>query len=430
MGMAAGSFPVTVLSASIPTIATDLGASKAATTWVISAPILVFAVFTPIAGKLGDLFGHRRMYLLGFSFNTVMLACTVFAWDLGSLIALRTLAQAGGAVTGPAAMAFIITLFSGHERSRALGFWTATAALSPSLGIVIGAPLIDLTSWRVLFVMQTVLAIVVLLVAYPTLPETTRRSDISFDIPGAVTLGLAVGGFLFAVNRVKVWGIDDPRVFGPLVTSPILILLFWWIENRTDAPLIPPMLLRQRGFSVPLATQMLVSAAYMGGFVVTPLLLEGVFGYTTAAIGFMMLPRPIMFGVFSMVSGNLERTTGARRLVAGGALLVAVGLVVVGGAAALSVVAMVLFGIALTGIGQGLSRPPLVGSVGASVDDENLGVAGGVLQMSGQVGVASGITVLTAIVGESTDASSFVTVFAIAAGLALSGAAVGSLIRT
>ena len=128
-GAAAGSYPVTVLSASLPRIADDLGAADSTITWVIAAPLLAFAVVTPIIGKVGDLYGHRRTYLVSFSIGAVLAFATAFAWDTTSLIVLRTIAQAAKAASGPSAMAMILSVYPQRERTRALGIWAAVVAL-------------------------------------------------------------------------------------------------------------------------------------------------------------------------------------------------------------------------------------------------------------------------------------------------------------
>ncbi len=189
-GAAAGSYPVTVLSASLPRIADDLGAADSTITWVIAAPLLAFAVVTPIIGKVGDLYGHRRTYLVSFALGTVLAFATALAWDTTSLIVLRTVAQAAKAAAGPSAMAMILSTFPRRERTRALGTWAVVVALSPALGVVTGGPLIEWIGWRALFVVQGTTVLIALVGALFIVPETPRRTGIRFDLPGAVTHGV------------------------------------------------------------------------------------------------------------------------------------------------------------------------------------------------------------------------------------------------
>ena len=189
-GTAAGSYPVTVLSASLPRIADDLGARDDTIAWVLAAPLLAFAVVTPIVGKVGDLYGHRRTYLISFALGALLAFATALAWDTTSLIVLRTVAQAAKAAAGPSAMAMILSTFPRQERTRALGTWAAVVALSPALGVVTGGPLIEWIGWRALFVVQGTTVLIALVGALFVVPETPRRTGIRFDLPGAVTLGL------------------------------------------------------------------------------------------------------------------------------------------------------------------------------------------------------------------------------------------------
>ena len=206
-GTATSSYPVTVLSASLPRVAQDLGTTDDSVTWVLAAPLLAFAVITPIAG-----------FLLG----GVLALLTALSWNVGSLIFMRTLTQAATAAAGPSAMAIILSVYGRKERSKALGLWMAVVALSPALGVVTGGPLIEWLGWRTLFVVQGLLVVVALFIGAKTLPETQKQSDVSFDIPGAITLGIGVGALLVAVNRGIVWGWEHPVVIFSAIISPPL----------------------------------------------------------------------------------------------------------------------------------------------------------------------------------------------------------------
>ena len=329
-GTATSSYPVTVLSASLPRVAQDLGTSDDSVTWVLAAPLLAFAVITPIAGKLGDLHGHRRTYLGSFLLGGVLALLTALSWNVGSLIFMRTLAQAATAAAGPSAMAIILSVYGRKERSKALGLWMAVVAVSPAIGVVTGGPLIEWLGWRTLFVVQGLLVIVALLIGARTLPETEKQSDVSFDIPGALTLGIGVGGILIAVNRGIVWGWEHPIVISAVVISPLALLAFRTIENRTKMPLLPPDLMAKSDFTTPIAVQAVLQAAYMGAMIIAPFLLERRWGFRPTVIGLLMLPRPLAFAVAARLGGNHDLDKGARRISITGSLVFAIAMLIAG----------------------------------------------------------------------------------------------------
>src|SRR6056297_2195686 len=201
-GMFATTFPVTLLAVSLSTIADDFDTSETLVAWVISAPLLGSAVALPILGKLGDLFGHRRVFLTGFTASTAITALTVLAWDPFSLIALRGLAVVIGAATMPSSMALINSVHAPQQRAKAMGWWSLVAAGSPAIGLVIGGPLIDAIGWRPLFGVQAVLSVIPVVVAWLVLRETTPRRDVGFDVPGAGALALGAGGIMLALNQL------------------------------------------------------------------------------------------------------------------------------------------------------------------------------------------------------------------------------------
>ena len=147
-GIASTSFPITVLSASLPIIADDLQTSESAVSWVQTAPLIAMAVGTPIAGKFGDLYGHRRLYLWGYALATGFMVLTALAWNVGALVAMRTLGSLIGAATLPASMAIIMTVFARRERALALGYWSAVTAMSPAIGVAFGGFMVDAFGWR------------------------------------------------------------------------------------------------------------------------------------------------------------------------------------------------------------------------------------------------------------------------------------------
>jgi MFS family permease len=152
-GVFATSFPITILTISLSSIAEEFGVRETTVAWVVSAPILLSAVALPLLGKLGDLYGHRRVFLLGFGASTLSALATACAWNAPSLITLRTLSAIVGAATQPAAMALIFNVYEPGKRVSAMGWWAMMGAAAPATGLVAGGPLVDLFGWRT-FVLQ------------------------------------------------------------------------------------------------------------------------------------------------------------------------------------------------------------------------------------------------------------------------------------
>ena len=415
-GTATSSYPVTVLSASLPRVARDLGTSDDSVTWVLAAPLLAFAIITPIAGKLGDLHGHRRTYLGSFALGGILALLTSLSWNVGSLIFMRTLAQAATAAAGPSAMAIILSVYGRKERSKALGLWMAVVAVSPAIGVVTGGPLIEWLGWRTLFVVQGMLVIVALLIGARTLPETDKQPDVSFDIPGALTLGIGVGSLLIAVNRGIVWGWTHPVVISAALISPLALIAFRTVENRTKMPLLPPELMAKPNFTIPIAVQAVLQAAYMGAMIIAPFLLERRWGFRPTVIGLLMLPRPLSFAIAAKLGGTHDLDKGARRVSITGSLVFAVAMVIAGIGAQQKWLIVFILGAGLAGAGSGYIRATIANAATSAAGDQDLGVAGGSLNMLQMVGGTVGITLATAVLGTSTSGSRFMAIH-LAAGI-------------
>ncbi len=426
LGSASVSYPVTVLSASLPTIAGSLGTGDDTITWVIAAPLLAFAVATPVAGGAGDLYGHRRTYLYGFVAGSVLAFATALAWDAASLIVLRTLAQTAAAASGPSAMAMILSVYPKRDRARALGTWAAVVALSPAIGVVTGGPLIEWLGWRILFAVQGSVVVVALLAAIRVVPETRTRPGTRFDIPGSVSLGTGVAGLLVAVSRGVAWGWTHPLVVACLVVSPLAMAAFVGVELRSRNPLLPPHLLGRPAFLWPMLGQAVLQAGYMGAMVMAPFLLERRWGFRPTIIGLLMLPRPLSFALSARLGGLHDPRRGARRVTITGMLVFAAAMVVAGVGAQQRWLPVFILGAAMAGAGSGYLRPAVANAVTLAAGDDDVGIAGGSLNMLQQIGAAVGITVLTSLMGDTVSGDRFLALHLVAGGLALVAAVLAS----
>ncbi len=403
-GLFAVNVTITILAVSIHRIADELGTTEPTMTWVVTGPMLAFGVIGPLVGKLGDRLGHRRLFLWGLFGAAVMAAASAAAWNAGSLIAFRTLGAIEGAATGPASFAVISRIFPRHERVKALGYWSMVGAGAPVIGVVAGGPLVEAFGWRMIFVAQIPLSLLALVLAWRLFPETPRHAHGRFDLAGAALVALSVTPVLFALSEAPRLGWTSPVVWGIAAISPLALVGFVRVERRAVNPLLPLHYLRRRGFSFSIATQGLLNAAYMGSFILTPLYLQNVLGFSETRTGLISISRPLAFAMAGTTAGVVSRKLGARQAATLGAVFVAAALGWMATFDANSMEVTIMAALALAGVGMGLAMPPLSASVTTSVDAKDYGIAGAAQQMTTQVGVVFGITAMQSVQQSRIDA--------------------------
>lgn len=394
-GLFSVGFSITVLSIAIKGIAEEFNTSDNVVVWVITGPLLLGAVVTPAAGKLADLFGARRVYLVSMAFVAVFAGLAAVAWSAGSLIAFRVLGAAIGTATGPAAIALINRLFPRERRAQALGYWSLVAAGGPVLGVVIGAPVIEAIGWRAIFAAQVPLTILTIFVCASVFPETPRKRA-EFDYVGALMLGMGATSFVLAINRGPEpgWGWTNPVVVAGLAAAPLLVVAFVAYERRITNQLIPTKYFSRRNFSFPMVNQFFSNFAYMGAFFLTPLFLQRVLEYSTAKTGLVSIARPLTFAIAGPLAGWAATKVGERvNAVAGGLCLLASMLVFVGITDSAGEMA-VFAALALSGVGMGATAPAMAAAIANTVDEEDLGVAGGTQQMISLMGIVVGTQIM------------------------------------
>jgi EmrB/QacA subfamily drug resistance transporter len=430
VGLFAAGFTITVLAVSIPEIAGDLGTSETSLTWVVSGPLLTFALAMPLFGKLGDVYGHRRVYLAGLATFAVFTATCALAWDAPSLIALRVLAAVGGAATGPTSMALIMQAFSVDDRVKAMGWWSLVGAGAPVIGVVAGAPVVDAVGWRALFLLQAPVLLVAFVLGTIVLRETPRREKERLDVAGAASLAAGTVGALLALERGGASGWSHPSVFVCVAFAVVGFVAFARAERRAEHPLLPLEFFRRRNFSAALVALFGSNFAYMGGFIVTPLLMQNVFGYSLRTTGYVMLCRPFTFSVSAPVSGYLAVKVGERVASVVGTTLVVVSMVVFAIGASSGTVALIAVALVLSGLGLGASSPSLVSSVASAVDERDLGVANAAQAMVAQIGTVAGIQVLATVHESIGGADGFAAAYVVGALVATLGVAGAACVRS
>ncbi len=432
LGVFTASFTITVLTVSLSDIAADLGSTASVLTWAVTGPSLAMAVLGPIAGKLADRRGARGVYLWSLAGVSVFAAAAIVAWSAPALIAARLLGAAIGAAAGPAALSMINRSFPPARRAQALGYWSLVGAGAPVLGVVVGGPLVDAFGWRWIFALQTPIAVLSLLIGYVVLPHVPRGERQPFDLAGSALLALGVASLLVALNRGPEMGWGSPVVVGAFLLGPVLLAWFVRVENRTSHPLLPMAYFRNRNFSFPMANQFLANFTYMGGFILTPLLLEDVLGYSTTKTGLVSIARPLAYSIAGPVAGYLVIRLGERVIGVVGSLVLAASMVGLAAVGAGTGLVWIEGALVLSGIGMGACAPAMIASIANAVHHRDLGVASAASQTMGQVGVVAGMQILLTVQAAaqaSHGVRSYAMAYYVGCGVALVAAVAASFAR-
>jgi EmrB/QacA subfamily drug resistance transporter len=398
-GMFATTFPVTILTISLGPMAAEFGTRESTMAWVISGPMLLSAVALPLLGKLGDLRGHRFIFLLGFTGATIVAGLTALAWSATSLIGLRTLAAVLGGATQPTSMALIFSVYPPAQRVRAMGWWSMTGAAAPALGLVAGGPLVDWLGWRVVFVLQAIISAIALALAALVLKETPRQR-VRFDVLGAATLAFGIAGFMFALGQVRSLGLGSPWIAVSLLAGTLGIAAFVAVERRTEEPLLPLKFFGRRNFSASIVSNAFMAAAYMGAFVIAPFVLLRIFGFSITTAAAIMLLRTLTLTIASPLGGSLGYRIGERGAALLGSALMTFALCLLAWAVSQENIYLVATALVLQGAGHGLALPSLTSAIASTVPERDLGIASAANRLTGQAGAAFGITLLTLVYGD------------------------------
>jgi MFS family permease len=391
--------------------------------------MLCSAVALPLLGKLGDLHGHRRIFLLGFAAATATAVATAFAWSASSLIGLRTLAAVVGGATVPTSMALVFGVYAPGDRVRAMGWWSMTTAAAPALGLTLGGPLVEAFGWRVVFVLQAVFSLAALALAAMVLGETGRQR-VRFDLAGAGALVLAVGGFMWPLARLGSRASLAPaELWGPLLVGVLGIALFVRVERRTAEPLLQLAFFRKRAFSASLVSNAFQGAAYMGAFVLAPLAMFGIFRLSILHATAIMLLRTFTLAVASPLGARLGMRIGERSAATVGSLILTGSLLLIAWASDHEGLVAFGVGLVLQGLGHGLALPSLSSAVANAVPERDLGVASAGNRLTGTVGTAFGIAILTLVYGGENTGPAFAMAYLAGAGFAALSAAAAWLMQ-
>jgi EmrB/QacA subfamily drug resistance transporter len=397
----------TIVNVALPSIRQDLGFSQSSLAWVVNAYLLTFGGFLLLGGRLGDLFGHRRLFLIGIVvFTLASLACGL-STSQGTLIAARAIQGLGGAVVSAVALSLVMTLFTETgERAKAMGVYGFVASGGGTIGVLAGGVLTDALNWHWIFLVNIPIGIAVYALCVALLPsERGPAHGGRVDIAGAVTVTASLMTAVYAIVNGNKVGWMTGRTLGLLAVALLLLAVFVAIEARVSAPLMPLGLFRHRNLSSANATAVLLAGAMFAWFFLSALYLQFVLGYSPLKVGLAFLPSSLIMGAFSLgLSAKLVMRFGIRPPLVIGFLFMAAGLLLfarlpVHG----SFVMDVLPGTILLGIGAGMGFNPLLLAAMGDVEPTEAGLASGIVNTAFMMGGALGLAVLASLATSRTD---------------------------
>jgi EmrB/QacA subfamily drug resistance transporter len=396
----------TIVNVVLPSIRVELGFPAGSLVWVVNAYLLTFGGFLLLGGRLGDLFGHRSMFLAGIAlFTLASLGCGL-ATSQTFLVGARAVQGIGSAVVSAVALSLIMTLFArAPERAKAIGIFSVIGTGGASVGLLLGGTLTSLLGWRSIFFVNIPIGIAVYALTPTLLPnDRVRRSLERLDIGGAITVTTALMLVVYATVSGNKAGWGSMRTLGSFGGAGVLLAAFCGIEARAITPLMPLGLFRLRNLAVANGASAMWAVALFAFLFNVALYLQFVLRYSPLQVGLAFLPGNLITGAFSCgLAAKLVTRFGLRVPLMSGLLLVAAGLVLFGRAPVNgSLVADVLPGMLLVGMGGGVVTTPLLIAAMSGVTSNESGLASGIVSTTFMMGGAVGLAVLAAVADART----------------------------
>ncbi len=397
-GMMLSVVNVSIVNIALPAMAEDLGVDVPAISWVVTGFLVTQATLLALAGRAGDLYGRRRVFVIGVLVLSGASVLCALAWSAPSLVAFRILQAVGACAMAPTAYAYAAELFGPRERGVALGVMGGVLGLAPVLSLNVAGVLVGTLGWRSVFWFSPVMGAVVLAGAALVLVEVRPRdADRRFDLPGAALAALGLFALLVALSRGEAWGWTSPPVLGAAALGVAALAAFTWQESRAPSPMIDLRLLRRRSLATANLAAMASSAALFGVLILLPFYLTAVLGFTAVQLAIGITPIAACFMLVAPLAGRSIARFGSERLATAGFVVSAAGAVAMAATAGAQHYALLLPGIVLFGVGLAVSTSPITMTAIHDVPAARLGVASALPNISRYTGGALGAALLGAV---------------------------------
>jgi EmrB/QacA subfamily drug resistance transporter len=397
----------TIVNVALPSIRDDLGFSQTSLAWVVNAYLLTFGGFLLLGGRLGDLFGHRRLFLGGISlFTLASLGCGL-ANSQGLLVAARAVQGIGGAVVSAVALSLLMTLFTEQaDRAKAMGVFGFVLSGGGVIGVLAGGILTDALSWHWIFLVNLPVGVLVYVLSLRLLPtERGPAATGRVDVAGAITVTAALMIAVYAIVNGNEEGWSSAQTLGLLGAAVALLAVFLVTEARISAPLMPLGLFRNRNLSTANVVGALMAAGLFAYFFFSALYLQLVLGYTPLEVGLAYLPGTVVWGASSLLlSDRLVMRFGIKPpLLAGLALMILALFLLVRTPVDGSWVVDILPATIAIGLGAGIAFNPILLAAMSGVGQEQAGLASGIVNTAFMMGGAVGLAILASLADLRSD---------------------------
>ncbi len=396
----------TVVNLGLPKIIADFGISLSTAGWVATAYIISNAVFVPVFGKLGDIIGDSKIYLWSFVGFIAVSVLAGFSWNASSLIFFRVLQGLVGAAVYPTAMSLIVKNFKDKgQRAQALGLWSASFAAAAVIGPLVGGPLIDHYSWRMLFYINLPIGLLGIFMVLAYLPQDKGKERGGFDFYGAITLAVVLSSLVLVLEKGREWGwmsLESVLLYGLIF---IFALWFIRIEKNHPSPMIDLKFFGNQTFVVALLVSFVSFGGMMGAMFLLPIFVQTYLGYDATETGLLFLPMALTMFVAAPLGARLSQKIHVRYNVALGMSLVALGIYLFSGLDAKTSAFELTFPLMVLAVGMGLGMAPLTNLVASSVPAHEVGIASALLNLTRNIAGAVAIAVFGTLLSNVTEST-------------------------
>ncbi len=424
-----------VVNIALPSIATDLHSSDVSElSWILNAYAIVFAALLVLAGRIADRTSRKGGFLFGIAIFVASSAACALSTSVPMLVGFRVVQAIGAAMLVPTSLGLVLAAYPPQRRASAVRIWASVGSVAVAIALVVAGPLV-LLSWRWVFIINLPIGLVAMVLGWWLLPDVKGERGPVPDVLGAGLLTVGIAALTLALVQGDSWGWSSGRVVGLVIGAAILVAAFVWRSSRHSSPVLEIGLLRSRSFAVAAVSTLLISAA-LGGLLLSAVLwVQDVWHWSPLLSGLSIAPGPALVPIWSTIAGKLIPRFGPGPVVVAGAIAFAAGL----GwwAIAMSLrpdyVGGMLGGMALTGVGVGLTVPTLFGAAASALPPQRFATGSGAVNMVRQIGLAVGVAVLVAVLGTPNNPAAELAAFRngwlVVGAISLSCALLGALLR-